>query len=32
MVLPFDFDIFSPSASRTMALMYTSRNGTLPVK
>ena len=31
-VLPFDFDIFSPSASRTMALMYTWRNGTLPVK
>ena len=32
MVLPFDFDIFCPSASRTMALMYTSRKGTLPVK
>src|SRR5207245_11234611 len=31
-VLPFDLDILSPSASRTMALMYTCRNGTLPVK
>src|SRR5216683_7864199 len=31
-VLPFDLDILSPSASRTMALMYTWRNGTLPVK
>src|SRR3989441_6714669 len=29
-VLPFDLDILSPSASRTMALMYTCRNGTLP--
>src|SRR5258708_24961139 len=27
-VLPFDLDILSPSASRTMALMYTCRNGT----
>ena len=32
MVLPLDFDIFWPSASRTMALMKTSRNGTSPVK
>ncbi len=31
-VLPFDLDILSPSASRTMALMCTCRNGTLPVK
>ena len=26
--LPFDFDIFWPSASRTIACRYTSRNGT----
>ena len=31
-VLPFDFDIFSPSASRTMALMYTCLKGSLWVK
>ena len=30
--LPFDFDIFWPSSSRTIALMYTSRNGISPVK
>ena len=30
--LPFDFDILLPSSSRTIALMYTSRNGTWPVK
>ncbi len=28
---PFDFDIFWPSSSRTIALMYTSRNGMRPV-
>ncbi len=29
-VLPFDFDIFWPSASRTIALMYTSRKALTP--
>ena len=29
--LPLDLDIFCPSASRTRAWMYTSRNGTSPV-
>ncbi len=32
MTLPSDFDIFSPSWSRTMPWMYTSRKGTRPVK
>ena len=31
MVLPLDFDIFWPSASRTMALMYTSLKAVTPV-
>jgi hypothetical protein len=31
-MLPFDFDIFWPSASRTRPVMYTSRKGTLSVK
>ncbi len=30
--LPSDFDIFLPSWSRTMPWIYTSLNGTLPVK
>jgi hypothetical protein len=30
-MLPFDFDIFCPSRSRTMPVMYTSRNGTSPM-
>ena len=32
MTLPFDFDIFWPSWSRIRPWMYTSRNGTSPVK
>src|SRR6266567_2594832 len=31
-MLPFDLDIFCPSSSRTIELIYTSRNGSLPVK
>ena len=31
-MLPFDFDIFWPSLSRTRPVMYTSRNGTCPVR
>jgi hypothetical protein len=30
--LPLVLDIFSPSSSRTSAWMYTSRNGTSPMK
>ena len=30
-MLPFDFDILLPSASRTSPWMYTSRNGTSPM-